>query len=74
MCEYELKVYFPVYEPESGTDPIRYYEKLPKTEWFLGYKGEPGWYFWTKEWKNVVGPFSTLDKCRKALSKYRNRA
>lgn len=60
-----------IYEPTSGDDPIRCYGELPQSEYGFGYNG-PGYYFWTKDWKELRGPFSSLPLCQKALEKYRD--
>ena len=57
-----------IYEPTSGSDPIRCYGELPKAEYGLGYKG-PGWYYWNKTWDRLRGPFASLEACRKALGR-----
>lgn len=57
------------YKPTSGSDPIRCYRELPKSEYDCGYDG-PGWYFWEETWCYLHGPFGTIEECRDALNKY----
>ena len=58
-----------VYMPKSDYDPIRYYNKeLSSNQLFV--LPEAGYYFWDEIWRDLYGPFNTIEQCKKELMLY----